>query len=220
MFQIDLHTHSLLSDGELLPAELARRAEYLGYIALAITDHADFSNLEIIIPQLCKISQKLRDTLKLQLIPGVELTHIPPEDIAQAVKESKLLGAKIILVHGETIVEPVKPRTNLKALESGIDILAHPGLITVEEVKLASKKGVFLELTSRKGHSLTNGHIAKLANKYGAPLILNTDTHTPQDLIDNLFAQNIARGAGLSYKEWLEVLKNSKKLLRRIQLRE
>ena len=44
----DLHTHSLLSDGELLPSELARRYEEKGYKAIAITDHVDFSNIKIV----------------------------------------------------------------------------------------------------------------------------------------------------------------------------
>jgi histidinol phosphatase-like PHP family hydrolase len=42
---IDLHTHTLFSDGELVPAELARRADRLGYRWLAITDHVDSSTL-------------------------------------------------------------------------------------------------------------------------------------------------------------------------------
>ncbi|MFY9194440.1 MAG: PHP domain-containing protein, partial [Methanoculleus sp.] len=41
----DLHTHTILSDGELLPTELIRRAAVLGYSTIAITDHADASNL-------------------------------------------------------------------------------------------------------------------------------------------------------------------------------
>jgi histidinol phosphatase-like PHP family hydrolase len=152
---IDFHTHSLWSDGELLPTELARRAECFGYKALAITDHGDFSNLELVVPQIYKVCQKLRDSMRIKLIPGIELTHIPPGDIAQAAKEAKLLGAQIVVVHGETIVEPVMPGTNLKALESDIEILAHPGLITEDEIKLAKEKGVLLEITSRTGHSLT-----------------------------------------------------------------
>jgi len=138
---INFHTHALWSDGELLPAELARRAEYLGYKALAITDHADFSNLEILIPRICNVCQKLRGSLNIQIIPGVELTHLPPGDIAQAAKEARLLGAQIVVVHGETIVEPVMPGTNLRALESEINILAHPSLITEDEIKLAKEGG-------------------------------------------------------------------------------
>lgn len=40
----DLHTHTIFSDGELLPAELIRRAAVLGYQTIGITDHADRSN--------------------------------------------------------------------------------------------------------------------------------------------------------------------------------
>ena len=45
---IDLHTHTFFSDGELVPAEHLRRVEVLGYEAVAITDHADSSNLDFI----------------------------------------------------------------------------------------------------------------------------------------------------------------------------
>ena len=47
---IDLHTHSLYSDGELIPAELWRRAQVKGYRYLAITDHVDASNFEVVLP--------------------------------------------------------------------------------------------------------------------------------------------------------------------------
>jgi len=39
---IDLHTHSLFSDGELIPSELVSRAAAAGYRAIAITDHGLF----------------------------------------------------------------------------------------------------------------------------------------------------------------------------------
>lgn len=216
---IDFHTHSLWSDGELLPAELARRAEYLGYKAIAITDHGDFSNLEVVVPCISKMYKKLRKSLGIEVIPGIELTHLPPGDIAQAAIQAKLLGAQIVLVHGETIVEPVMPGTNLKALESDIEILAHPGLITEEETKLAKEKGILLEITARHGHSFTNGHVVQLAREHGAQLILNTDSHSPSDLIDFSVARKIALGAGLSESEIFFLLKNSEDLLEKILLR-
>jgi len=40
---------------------------------------------------------------------------------------------------------------------------------------MAAEKGILLEITARKGHSLTNGHVAKLAKKHGAALVLNTE---------------------------------------------
>ncbi len=51
---IDLHTHSLFSDGELVVSELARRAEAAGYRFIAVTDHADRSNVDLIVPRLVR----------------------------------------------------------------------------------------------------------------------------------------------------------------------
>ena len=76
-----------------------------------------------------------------------------------------------MVVHGETIVEPVAPGTNKAAIEANADILAHPGIISTEDLLLAKEKGVTLEITSRKGHSLSNGYVAKEAMKFGVPLM-------------------------------------------------
>jgi len=214
---IDLHTHTLLSDGALLPAELIRRAEAIGYEAIAITDHIDVSNYDFVIPRIVKACQKAAEQHnKIRVIPGAEITHINPADIPYLVEESRALGARLIVVHGETIVEPVMPGTNRKALESAIDILAHPGLISDEEVRLAKERNIVLEVTSRKGHSLTNGHVAKLAKQHGARLVLNTDAHAPEDLLSHEQAQKIALGAGLINDDFTSMLQNSRDLLNRV----
>jgi len=172
----------------------------LGYKAIAITDHADPSNLEHILQNLLKIKRAFQG-LEPRLIAGIELTHVPPLLIPDLIKRARDLGAELVVVHGETIVEPVAEGTNRTAILGGADILAHPGLISEEEVKLAAERGVFLEISGRKGHSLTNGHVVKLAKKYGAPLIVNSDAHSPSDLLSADFAKKIALGAGLSSQE-------------------
>lgn len=212
---IDLHTHSLLSDGALLPSELVRRGEEIGYQAIAITDHADSSNLDFVIPRTIEVSSKLNETEDIKIIPGVELTHIPPVLIPGLVKRSRELGARIIIVHGETIVEPVAKGTNLAALKCEIDILAHPGLLTYEEAALAKEKGIYLEISTRSGHSLTNGHVARVAIEAEASLVLNTDAHGPGDLTDKDMARRIAQGAGLEASEFEELLANSRGLIER-----
>jgi len=212
---IDLHTHSLFSDGDLLPAELVRRAEVIGYRAVAITDHADTSNLDWVIPRLIQVCQDLNAHGKVRAIPGIELTHLPPALILSLTSRARALGAQLVLVHGETIVEPVPPGTNHQAIEAGVDILAHPGLISEEDVILAREKGVFLEITSRQGHSLANGHVARLAQTAGASLVLNTDTHLPGDLISREKALKVALGAGLKSVDFDQMLKNSWRLLSR-----
>ncbi|MEZ0328557.1 MAG: histidinol phosphate phosphatase domain-containing protein [Dissulfuribacterales bacterium] len=198
---IDLHCHSIFSDGELLPSELVRRVEVMGYRAIAITDHADASNLEYILSGLLKTLEDINRYSTARLLPGVELTHVRPAVIPRLVQEARRLGAKIVVCHGETIVEPVCPGTNRAAIEAGVDILAHPGMITPEDVQTAADKGIFLELSGRKGHSLTNGHVARLAMKHGAPLVINSDGHAPSDFMTWEFAKKVGMGAGLSMEQ-------------------
>jgi histidinol phosphatase-like PHP family hydrolase len=212
---IDLHTHSLFSDGELTPAELARRFEVAGYRVLAITDHGDQSNIDLIIPRLAAFCEEVNRLEGIRLIPGIELTHIRPEAIPALVSRSRKLGARLVVVHGETIAEPVAPRTNRMAIESSVDILAHPGLITEEEVLSAKERSVFLELTSRKGHSLTNGHVARLARRMGAPLILNSDAHAPGDIWPAARLHEIVVGAGLTEDDYHTMIKNAESIAKR-----
>jgi histidinol phosphatase-like PHP family hydrolase len=210
---IDLHTHSIFSDGVLIPSELVRRALCLGLKAIGITDHGDASNIDFIIPRMVAVAKDLNRVLNIKVIPGIEITHVPPELIAETVKKARLLGAKLVLVHGETIVEPVAQGTNLSAIEAGIDILAHPGLITEKEVLKAKENHVLLEISARKGHCLSNGHVAMAAMKYGARMVINTDTHCPGDLIDINMAKKIVLGAGLTKKDFEDMQANASKLI-------
>lgn len=201
MFTCDLHTHSLMSDGELLPSELARRYEEKGFKAIAITDHVDLSNIVSVVSSIvlfCKQWPKNR----INVLAGVELTHLPLEQFKPAADFARRNGIKVIVAHGETLVEPVIKGTARAALEADIDILSHPGLISEADVKLAVKKGVFLELSARKGHCLGNGHVAALAKKYGAKLCINSDSHAPCDIPTPAFLEQVGLAAGLSAKEF------------------
>lgn len=200
--RIDLHTHSFFSDGVLLPSEQVRRVAVKGYAAVAITDHADASNLEELLERLLRFRRLQGDDWPVVFIPGVELTHVAPRSIGRLARKAKECGAGLVLVHGETIVEPVAPGTNAAAAECpDVDILAHPGLITVQEAGSAAANAVHLEITSRAGHSLTNGHVARVARETGARLVVNTDTHSPNDMIDQQTARLVAVGAGLDPAE-------------------
>jgi len=213
---IDLHTHSIFSDGELVPFELIRRAEAMGYTALAITDHMDASNIDLVIPRIVKAVDKIRSFVSVEVLPGAEITHAPPELIADLVKEARRLGAKIVVVHGETIVEPVKSGTNRAAIQAGADILAHPGLISTEDLLSAKEKNVLLEITSRKGHSLSNGYVAKEAMRFGAPLCINTDSHSPSDLITADTARRVLLAAGIEENRIDSVFENSRHLIEKV----
>lgn len=210
---IDLHTHSLFSDGELIPSELVRRAVMHGYRAIAITDHADFTNVEHILKNVSK-AKYLEEVMDIKVLAGVEITHVPPTKIAKMVRLSKELGAEIVVVHGETSVEPVAPGTNKASVElSDVDILAHPGFITIEEAEKAVDNNVHLEITARNGHNRTNGHVARIALETGAKCVVDTDTHSPGNLITRDTALKVAMGAGLTLEQAEKVLSNSQKIV-------
>jgi histidinol phosphatase-like PHP family hydrolase len=213
---IDLHTHTLFSDGELLPSELVRRMAALGYEAVGLADHVDASNLDFVIPRLVKVSEDLNLGQSVRVVPGVELTHVPPAQIGGLVAKARTLGAKIVVLHGETVVEPVAPGTNRAGLEAGVDVLAHPGLITAEDAAMAARKGILLEISGRSGHSFSNGHVAKMAREAGAGLVLNSDAHAPRDLMTEDFGRRVVEGAGLGKGAHSELLQNARRLLEKI----
>jgi putative hydrolase len=210
---IDLHTHTLFSDGVLIPSELARRAEHAGLTVIGMTDHGDSSNIDFIIPRIVAIADELNKVMSITVIPGIEITHVPPALIPGTCARARELGARIVIVHGETLVEPVAEGTNRAAIEAGADVLAHPGLITEEEVIAAGKKNVLLEISARAGHSLANGHVAALARKHGVGMVINTDSHVPSDLKDRESARRIVLGAGLKDGDFLQMQKNAESFL-------
>jgi len=210
---IDFHTHSFLSDGALIPTELVRRARVAGYTAMAITDHVDESNIEGVLKQLIKVARQINTDRSFHLLPGVELTHIPPRHIPLMVRKARALGAQIIVGHGETLAEPVEAGTNMAYIKAGVDVLAHPGLITEDELKAAVKKQVHIEITSRAGHSISNGHVAALAKRLGARMLVNTDSHSPGDLITDERAEKVALGAGLDRNDFKKIQANARQLI-------
>ena len=196
----DLHTHTVYSDGELIPAELVRRAMVLGHDAIAITDHVDMTNVEFVVSNVVKAVELCEDYIKV--IPGVEITHVPPSKIDKVAKLARKYGAEWIVVHGETVTEPVAPGTDRASVENPeIDLLGHPGFITMEEAQMAADNGVILEVTGRAGHNITNGHVVNMARAVGAKMVIDSDTHQPDNLMDEASARVVARGAGMTDEE-------------------
>ena len=204
--RIDLHMHTLFSDGELLPSELARRALKLKHKVIAMTDHVDWSNVEAI-PTIQDAIDDINENWDITAVLGAEVTHAPLESIDGIAKRAKELGAKIVVVHGETLNEPVLPGTNRAAVESKyVDILGHPGLITKEEAEIALKNDIYLEISARKGHCLGNGHVANIAREVGNKLLVDTDSHAPGDLITFEKSYEVALGAGFNHDEALKAI--------------
>jgi histidinol phosphatase-like PHP family hydrolase len=198
----DFHTHTFNSDGALSPLEQSRRAVARGYRVLGLTDHAGVGGVATLLDALRRDRDLIERHWPITVIVGVELTHVPPEAIGEAAAHARGEGAEIVIVHGETLVEPVPEGTNHAAIVCGaVDVLAHPGLLSDEDAMLAAQHQVYLEITSRRGHSLSNGHVARVAARAGASLIVNSDAHEPSDLLDVRFQRCVALGAGLAADE-------------------
>jgi predicted metal-dependent phosphoesterase TrpH len=72
--KIDLHTHSLASDGEYPPAEVAARARAAGVSVLALCDHDTVAGL----PAAAEAAGRLG----VRLVPGIELSaFLGPKEI-------------------------------------------------------------------------------------------------------------------------------------------
>lgn len=211
---IDLHTHTLLSDGALIPAEHIRRAEYAGYRILGFSDHADMSNIPIILPQVLTAARWENKLNRLTVLAGVELTHVRPEHIQAATELARKTGAHYVAVHGETIAEPVVAGTNHAAIAAGVDILAHPGLITLEDAKFAAANNVLLEISGKRGHCLTNGHVLQMARAAGAKLIFGSDAHDEDQMPSREYAEKIMRGAGMTEEEIAAAFANAEQFAR------
>jgi putative hydrolase len=215
---IDFHTHTFLSDGENSPIELIRYACINGYSIIGITDHVSYSNIDYIIDAAIRDCSFAERFWNIRAIPGVELTNVPAKSINEIARYAKEKGARLVIVHGESISENVEPGTDYNAVNSDyVDILAHPGLITLEEAKDAAKRGIYLEVTCKGGNSLANGHVVKNGREAGAKFLINSDAHVHKALYSGDMQIKVGKGAGLDTDEIAEIFEiNSKALLKKI----
>jgi len=216
--RLDFHSHSYLSDGSTSATVMWYEAERLEHRALALTDHLSLEDPKPMLDRLHR-EAKAWDDSPFEPIVGVELTYIPPRRIATVARAARRAGAEIVIVHGETTAENVAPGTNHAALESGlIDVLAHPGSLDPQDASLAKANSVVLEISARRGHSLCNGHVVRLALEAGADLVVDSDAHDPSQLIRMDAARRIALGAGLPETQLDRVLSHTpEQLVKRIR---
>lgn len=212
---IDLHTHTFMSDGILSISELVYREKLAGYEAIAITDHVDQSNYKEIIDSTKLVQKTLTQEYKIKVLSGVEITYVPIKNIKDLAYQCRSYGAEIIIVHGESPVENVPVGTNLEAIKAKIDILAHPGYITDEAVRLAKKNNVYLEISTRTGHGKTNGFVFEKAKKFGAKLVCNNDVHYPENILKKTQILEILKNFNIIENDYSIMLENSKKIIKK-----
>lgn len=196
-----MHSHSTLSDGTLSMEEIVAAAERRGYQALAVTDHAHATdpNYRDVVAAVRGEIDRLRNETSIRLFAGAELTDFEPSQIAHIAREVRRSGAQVVVVHGECVSMQVLPGTNAAAVRAdGVDILAHPGLLTEEDAHEAARRGVYVEISARQGHNWANGHVYRTARKAMAPIIVDSDGHDEAGLLSHAKVEALLRGAGAS----------------------
>ena len=119
LWSVDLHSHTLFSDGILTPAELVRLARTNGVRALSVTDHDHVGGIDEAL--------EVGDTAGIEIIPGIELsiTHAEFEDIHLLVYyfawHDPHLRARLesFRVARETRAERILERINTKLVQEG-----------------------------------------------------------------------------------------------------
>jgi histidinol phosphatase-like PHP family hydrolase len=212
----DFHSHTYLTDGDESATSMWAAADRLGHRCLAITDHIGLEDPRPLLDRLRAESKGWEDS-ELQTLIGVEVTVVPPRHIARAVRQARKAGAEVVIVHGETTAEPVAAGTNRAAVElNDVDVLAHPGFITVAEAELAKAHDVILEISARALHGMTNGHVVQTALQVGNDLVVDSDAHRTTQLVTAEAARRVAQGAGVPESTLKRVLDESpRRLLRR-----
>ena len=70
---IDLHTHTINSDGELTPYELLAQAKAIGCTRIAITDHDNIGGIAE--------ARKAAEEIGIEFIPGIEISTQEKEEV-------------------------------------------------------------------------------------------------------------------------------------------
>lgn len=205
-------------------------ASALRYAALAglrcaglvfTSDGGNFSR----VAQLAAQVRRLSLYANVEAWLGVELSHVPPALLPDAVREAREAGAAFVMVYGETLSDQVEQGSNFAAIDAGADIVSHPGLLDAEAAAFAAEKGVALEFTSCPRHALTNAHTARMALEYGVPLVRGSAATCAQELTSRAFWPMVVKGAdvfgaGEKGSKLLELLRKSEEtLVRRLMRR-
>jgi len=144
MARIDLHIHTIYSDGTYTPEEVVRKAKDLDLVAISITDHDSVDGLE----EAIRVAEKL----EMEVVPGVEMSTDLGKD------EIHILGYYLDWKDGAFLsklrgFQKARARRNRKLVQKLGDL----GMgLEYDEVKKLNPRGVINRL-----------HIARLMVKNG-----------------------------------------------------
>ncbi|MCX8183151.1 MAG: PHP domain-containing protein [Crenarchaeota archaeon] len=186
--KIDLHVHTVHSDGSGTVREVIETARAKGLDGLAITDHATLKGY----------FEAKQYFWKMLVLPGFELST----------------DAGHVLVIG---LEHLPPRNNLVNYEwlvewargeGGLTILAHPGLNTGKLGRWTNCKTDAVEVLNAS-YPLTFfvNRGVKIARQLGAPTVGGSDAHFPGSVGD---AYTVVEADGWGFEDFSRALRNGR----------
>lgn len=212
---IDFHVHISRGESGLLAAEALRYAALAGYRAVGLILRTS-GDVGTHLPALADQVRQLSLYADVEAFLGVELVHVPPALLPDAVSRARQAGARLVLVHGETLAGQVAVGTNLAAVDAGADILAHPGLVDDQVAACAAEKGVALELTASRRHGLCNAHVAHMAEKFGCALVPGGNIRNSKDFVNRAYWDAVCRGAMMSDPMRAKLQADARELVRQL----
>ena len=198
---IDLHTHSIMSDGALSPAEVVRHAKAAGLSAVALSDHDSIDGVREAMEEGNKIGIEVVPAIELSAVSDTEL-HILGYyiDIDNPFFRSQLERAL-------TVRKQRTKQTCDNLVKLGFDV-------TVEEALAIAPAGIvgrahFARLLADKGYTSSVKEAFDRYLSFGKPAYSNSQCLTAQECIEM-----IKQAGGVSFVAHLHLTKMEDTALR------
>lgn len=201
MKYIDLHTHSVCSDGSMTPAEVVRAARDAGLSAIALSDHDTTDGVAEAMAE--------GDRLGIEVIPAIELS-------AASETETHILGYYI---------DPDSPalrekidhirRVRIRREEEICERLTALGMpVTIEEVREIAGGEVVCRIHIARA-MMAHGYVASVREAFAEYLSSGKPAYSPtQALTDTEAVRLIKQAGGLAFVAHLNQTRRSPDSLR------
>lgn len=231
--QGDFQTQTTWSDGSHAIAEMAKKAQQLGWKYMAVTDHVGAIGVahpldRKMILQQSKEIDKLNKTSPVRILKGAEIDILKDGSLAMDKKTLQELDIVLASVHSAfKMSEAEMTKRIIHTLENyPVTILAHPTgrrisyrepyAVNIEKVaEVAKERGIFLEINGQPERIDLNDINIRTAKEVGCQFSLGSDAHSVPDLEFMKFAVITARRGGLTKEKILNCwpLKKVEKVL-------
>ena len=212
----DLHVHSDWSDGHASMEEMIRAAKNMGYQYVAISDHSSAATIAKGL-DVTRLHRQAAEIEKLRSrISGIEILHATEMDIRPDATcdfpDDIMAGLDLVIASVHSAMkqdEATMTRRVLAAMENpNVHVIGHPTGRLVggrEALRLnmeavihkAAETGTALEINSQPARLDLDDVNARRALDLGAMLIIDTDSHHPNQL------QNMRFGVAVAQRAWV-----------------